>query len=106
MQITIRKEHEQLIRFIWIDEPGKEESRIIEYRWKRIPFRLSCSPFILKAAILKHMKEYEDEYPKTVTLLQQQLYVDDWLGGESSGEEVKDIIRQADMIQCRKDGAV
>lgn len=42
---------------IWIDEPGKEEPSLIEYRWKRVPFKVSCSPLILKAVFIEHLEE-------------------------------------------------
>ncbi|XP_045034397.1 uncharacterized protein LOC123475587 [Daphnia magna] len=72
LQVEIRPEHGQLIRFIWVDDPNKSQPKFIEYRWKRVPFGLSCSPFILKAVILKHLKGFEGIYPETVRQLQQQ----------------------------------
>ncbi|XP_045034581.1 uncharacterized protein LOC123475651 [Daphnia magna] len=98
LQVGIRLEHGQFIRFFWIYDLRRAEPRLIEYRWKRMPFGLSCSPFILKAVILKHLKYFEKEYPKTVRQLQQQLYVDDWLEGEMSVEEAEKSIREENTI--------
>ncbi|XP_045023533.1 uncharacterized protein LOC123468774 [Daphnia magna] len=80
LQIGIQEEHEQLIRFLWIEDPDQEPARVKEYRWKRVPFGLSCSPFILRAVILKCLEEHQSAFPELTKQLEHQLYVDDWLG--------------------------
>lgn len=63
-----------------------------------MPFGLLCSPFILKAVILRHLKDFEAEYPETVKKLRKQLYFNDWLGGDMSVEEAENSIRESNTI--------
>ncbi|XP_057377381.2 uncharacterized protein LOC130698716, partial [Daphnia carinata] len=98
LQIGIQEEHGQIVRFLWIKDPKDDNSEWIEYRWRRVPFGLSSSPFILRAVILKCLDEHRDEYPELVGKLSSQLYVDDWLGGASSVPQAIEAITQAQKI--------
>jgi hypothetical protein len=63
LQIEMHPEHEQLVRFLWVDNPEKEKPEIVEYRWKRLTFGLTSSPFILRVVLTKHLRSYEKERP-------------------------------------------
>ena len=47
LQIRIAGPHKQIVRFIWVDDPSKEEPERITYVWTRLCFGLTSSPFIL-----------------------------------------------------------
>ncbi|XP_059350990.1 uncharacterized protein LOC132087916 [Daphnia carinata] len=98
LQIGIQEEHGQIVRFLWIKDPREDNSEWIEYRWKRVPFGLSSSPFILRAVILKCLDEHKEDHPELVEQLGSQLYVDDWLGGVSSIPQAIDLITQAQRL--------
>ncbi|XP_045034367.1 uncharacterized protein LOC116928669 [Daphnia magna] len=95
LQIAIQQEHEQLIRFLWVDNPNEEPVTIKEYRWKQVPFGLSCSPFILRELILKCMEEHQKVFPELTKRSEDQLYVDDWLGGADCISQALILIDQA-----------
>ena len=97
LQIKLAEGDSQAVRFLWYKDPNNPES-LTEYRWARVPFGLTSSPFILRAVILKHLKLYEDRFPETVRQLREQLYVDDWLGGADSLEEAVQRIKEALII--------
>lgn len=97
LQIRLHEGDSEAIRFLWYEDPTKPET-LTEYKWTRVPFGLTCSPFILRAVILKHLKLYEDRFPETVAQLRLQLYVDDWLGGADTLEEAVQRIKEAQII--------
>lgn len=103
LQIGIQHEHDQLIRFLWIEDPDQEPATVKEYRWRRVPFGLSCSPFILRAVILKCLEEHQTIFPELTEQLEHQLYVDDWLGGADNISKVLLLIKQAkELFQSAK----
>ena len=98
LQIELTEEDSHAVRFLWVENPEDPQSPIIEYRWLRVPFGLTSSPFILRAVILKHLRLYEDRYPDTVRQLREQLYVDDWIGGAKNLKLGIKTIKEARII--------
>ena len=76
-------------RFLWFDSVEAilrgDEPR--EFRMKRVLFGINASPFLLNATIKHHLEKYPHE-STVLQELKQQLYVDDWISGGSSTEEV------------------
>jgi hypothetical protein len=56
LNIALQPEDSEAIRFLWPEEPSKIGSPFIAYKWKRVPFGLSSSPFLLRATINKHLQ--------------------------------------------------
>jgi hypothetical protein len=65
---------DEAIRFLWSTEPSKIGSPLIVLKWKRVPFGLSSSPFLLRATVNKHLKSVRSRFPGTVDQLMEQLY--------------------------------
>ena len=42
-------------RFLWLRDPNDQDSPLMTYRFKAVLFGATYSPFILCAAILKHL---------------------------------------------------
>ena len=66
-------------------------------RFTRVPFGNSASPFLLNATIIFYLKKYDSTDP-TVTELEHNLYVDDWLSGCDTVEQSACHIRRANEI--------
>lgn len=64
LQIGIQQEHEQIVRFLWVEDPTQEPVTIEEFKWKHVPFRISSSPFILRAVIQKCMEDHQTVFPE------------------------------------------
>jgi hypothetical protein len=47
LNIALQPEDSEAIRFLWPEEPSKIGSPLIAYKWKRMPFGLTSSPFLL-----------------------------------------------------------
>src|SRR5699024_8055740 len=77
LQILLHPEDRDLVRFLW----QKQGEPICEYRMTRVLFGATCSPFLLSATIKHHLKNYVNEYPVTVRILNRDFYVDDLVTG-------------------------
>jgi hypothetical protein len=81
LNIALQPEDAEAVRFLWPREPENPSSYFIACKWKRVPFGLSSSPFLLRVTINKHLLSVKPRFPKTVEQIEEQLYVDDYLGG-------------------------
>ena len=81
-----------VIRYLWTNDPSDPAAELKAYRWKKVPFGLTSSPFQLRATISKHLKTYEKEKKSVVGCIESQLYVDDLLGGADNPEEAQEAV--------------
>ena len=88
--IKTGESHEDVLRFLWYDNILNDEPNIITYRFARLLFGLTSSPFILISAIDLHMKKFENLSPKKVEQFLRDLYVND---SSTSFPNIKDANR-------------
>ena len=77
LQISIDMVHRNFLRFLWFEDIFSSDL-IKTFRFARVMFGLTCSPFLLNATIKSHVEKYIDK--ETEMLLLQflhDLYVDD-----------------------------
>ena len=72
-----KKEDRDVLRFLWVDVVNSAEPKIVEYRFARVVFGVTSSPFLLNATLLKHITSYENEDPEFINQMLCSLYVDD-----------------------------
>ena len=65
-------------------------------RFTRIPFGLSCSPFILNAVIKTHLGYCESN--DAVTEMTQNMIVDDLITGADSVSEASEMYKECNRI--------
>ncbi|GFT19394.1 uncharacterized protein NPIL_29141 [Nephila pilipes] len=68
------------------------------YRFNRVNFGVSSSPFLLAATIRNHIEKYKHEFPDTVELLDRSFYVDDLISGGNEFEEALQTSRRAKYV--------
>lgn len=85
-----------------------EEIKLVIMRMTRVPFGASASPFLLAATIRHHLKKYEEKYPEEVKVLDECLYVDDFITGADDVENAlklsqraKEMMSSASMKLCK-----
>ena len=94
-QISIASEHRNFVRFLWfkninnIDYENFDNTKLVEYRFCRILFGLTSSPFLLEATIDKHISEHENTDSLLKDKLKNSLHVDDLNAGADSIEDAK-----------------
>ena len=101
LQIGIKQSERDLLRFFWVDDPFKETPNILVYRFCRVLFGLTCSPFILNGTLREHFKKYIDEAEQLVLSLMNSLFVDDIIGGDTDGNSAKTKFDK--LVQILKD---
>ena len=99
--ISVAEEDRDMLRFLWLREPFKEDSEIIQFRFARLVFGLRPSPAILGAVISLHIEKYRSEYPLIVNLIDQSLYVDDLVSGGTNVHEAFDVYKTAKLIMYK-----
>ena len=77
LQILIDSEQRDLLRFLWMEDANLDNPKIDKFRFARLPFGLTWSPFILNTTIRYHLKRYEESDPKFVCNVVRSLCVDD-----------------------------
>ena len=100
LQIRIREHERDVLRFHWVESL---ESKIIKvFRFARLVFGLTQSPFILEGTLEKHFENYRDSFEKVISIIENDMYVDDLVTGGINLEEVKEIKQKS--IQLFKKG--
>lgn len=94
LQIQVRENDRDLTRFIW-KENGDINAPLKTYRFRRVPFGLASSPFLLNATLKFHIKKYEESSPELVSKLLQSFYVDDMVTGADSVNEGINLVQES-----------
>lgn len=97
-QVAIAEEHRDALRCLWIE--GEE---VVVYRFARLPFGLSCSPFVLQATLRRHL-ENEEVDERMFSSFVHSIYVDDFLYSDNDKnailkrkEFITDLFRKCGM---------
>ncbi|XP_064468687.1 uncharacterized protein LOC135382950 [Ornithodoros turicata] len=111
LQIEIRPEDRDALRFLWLTELPSATNfhpECKEWRMTRVPFGASSSPFLLAATLHHHFEAVSDKYPATAARLRRSFYVHDLvIGCESVSEaanlysEIRKVLRD-DGMEIRK----
>lgn len=84
----------------WMTSPIKDPPDVRTFRFTRIVFGVSSSPFLLNATIKYHLEHYLDSHPNLIQGLLHSTYVDDITRASSEDEAFdlctpsKEILRQ------------
>ena len=82
LQVVVHPCDRDSLRLLWF-----EGDHVIIYRFNRLPFGLTSSPFLL-AATLKYLMETNNLGVEEVENITRKFYVDDLVGSEDTEEEV------------------
>ena len=81
LQIGLQKDQRDVTRFLWVkdsENPFATKENVQEYRFKRIPFEVISSPFILGATLNFHLDSYNNQIAQQ---LKRNIYVDNLITG-------------------------
>ena len=96
LQVVVDPCDRDSLRLLW-----RRGEHIVIYRFNRLPFGLSSSPFIL-AATLKHLFEESQYDNEEIQAILRSFYVDDLVSSEDSEEEV---LKRRDHVQGKLEEA-
>jgi hypothetical protein len=110
LQIELRESDRDACRFFWVKDPTNVDEDSLFYeklrilRFRRVPFGLNCSPFLLNGTIKEHLALYEE---KVARAIEKNIYVDNILMNTTEGEfldtcqRAKEIFADAGMRLCQ-----
>ena len=81
LNVVIRDDDRDYLRFIWYDDPFLTEPNIIILRFLRVVVGIISLPFLLNATIKYHLERYLNEAKNFVEKFLNDLYVDDSTSG-------------------------
>ena len=93
LQIMINSEDQDYLRFLW-KNAGDLAAPVTVYKFQRLPFGLSSSPFLLMASLQVHLKQFSESYP-IADKLKESFYMDDVV---TSLENVESAIHFHDEV--------
>ncbi|KRZ91048.1 Anaphase-promoting complex subunit 10, partial [Trichinella sp. T8] len=96
LQIGLHKEDRDVTRFLW-KEPG-DPSHPQTFRFRRLCFRLTCSPFFAIAAMQHHAKQNKDKWPKAAEEVLKNVYVYDLLFSLDDRTETVECVKELKQL--------
>ena len=81
LMVSVRERDRDSLRFLWVPNPDDENPGIATFRFSRVVFGVSSSPFLLNATINHHMETYRDSDPVFVDKFLSSIYDDDLVTG-------------------------
>eukprot|EP00794_Sanderia_malayensis_P020737 gene20737-22768_t len=96
LQIKLDPADRDVQRLVWYN--NHEEREITEYRFTRVIFGSTASPYILGAPLKKHISWYREDFPETVDTLLRNTYVNDVQFGGQSKEDLVNFKNEATHI--------
>ncbi len=98
LMVSISEEDRDVLRFLWIDDATKADPAVQVFRFTRVVFGVSSSPFLLNATIDHHLKLFSSTKPELVRLLLQSIYVDDVVAGARDVDAALQLYRYSKGI--------
>ena len=66
LMVSVDERDRDVLRFVWVDDVIKDDPEVIAFRFTRVMFGVSSSPFLLNATIRHHLKSHSSEFPEAV----------------------------------------
>ena len=107
LMISIVLRDRNALRFLWIKDPSDLDN-IQTYRFTRVVFGVSSSPFLLNATIKHHLERYRHTNEDFVDKLMKCFYVDDVITGAETVQEAlslfmfsKSLMKEGGFNLCK-----
>jgi hypothetical protein len=85
LNVGIDSQHRDFLRFLWYDRKDEDEPIVI-YRFNRVVFGITSSPFLLNGTIRHHLDKYVHNEHEVAQQMKNDLYVDDLVSGCNTSE--------------------
>nr|CAD2193096.1 unnamed protein product [Meloidogyne enterolobii] len=101
LQLGVREMDRDCTRFLWLNNPKDIDpaqiiySKCIVYRFCRVSFGLTVSPFLLNATLQEHLKLYDSPLARSV---EQNLYMDNIMIKLENDDDIEKICSKAKEI--------
>lgn len=97
LQIGLHQKDRDATRFLWVRDTNRpvDSSNLEVYRYTRVLFGISSSPFLLAAVVRHHLEQYNTTLSRTI---QQNMYVDNVVLGFNSIEEGEEMYQDSKIL--------
>ena len=104
LMISVHPRDRDALRFLWYEDDDIESPapKHVVYRFARVVFGVSSSPFLLNITLRKHIERYAEIYPDVSSKLIHGLYADDVNSGGHSVQEALEFYERSRKLM--KDG--
>ena len=96
LQLSLHPKDRDVTRFLWRRKATDQDPAI--YRMTRVVFGVKPSPFLLQAALRKHLQLYEESDRCLVDLLQRDIYCDDLITSVDTKQEAQELADRTTQI--------
>ncbi|UYV72472.1 hypothetical protein LAZ67_9003283 [Cordylochernes scorpioides] len=94
LQIGIREEDRDYLRFLWYDKEGN----VMVLRHARVVFGITTSPYILLATLFHHLNKAPEHWQETAELLRESLYIDNCVASFSKVTDMEKFVDEAQRL--------
>ena len=98
LMVSIAEEDRDALRFLWTEDLTNPDREIRSYRFTRVVFGVSSSPFLLNAKIDYHLKQYLATKPELVNTILNSIYVDDIVTGARNVEAAQRFYKDSRSV--------
>lgn len=98
LMIVVTERDRDVLRFLWVRNIHDNPPVVQTFKFNRVVFGVSCSPFLLNATLQTHLESMQAQNPPLISNLAQSLYVDDLISGGSTDTEAYELYTGAKMI--------
>ena len=98
LMVSVEEADRDVLRFLWVKDLKREPPEFKIYRFTRVIFGVSSSPFLLNATIRFHLEKYLKTNEEQVRRLLCSTYVDDIIAGGETEEEAFELYAQSKQI--------
>ncbi|XP_068215916.1 uncharacterized protein [Palaemon carinicauda] len=99
LQIGLQQHHRDFTRFLWLEDPFDENSRVKTYRFKSVLFGATCSPFLLQMTLQYHFQRSHSPYSG---VLLSSFYVDNFQHNADNEQQLVELydVANAEMSKA------
>ncbi|XP_068225252.1 uncharacterized protein [Palaemon carinicauda] len=94
LQIGLQQHHRDFTRFLWLEDPFDENSRVKTYRFRSVLFGATCSPFLLQMTLQYHFQRSHSPYSG---VLLSSFYVDNFQHNADNEQQLVELYDVANV---------
>ena len=91
LMVSMNAGDRDALRFLWIRDIEEPNPKVTVYRFTRVAFGVSSSPFLLNATLKHHIETYQESDPEFTRKFLSSVYVDDVSLGSWSEESMYEL---------------
>ena len=98
LMVSVCPKDRDALRFLWVDSVNERTPKVLTFRFSRVVFGVSSSPFLLNATIRHHLEKYNDVHPEFVQRFLRSVYVDDVSFGADCDDDAYELYLRSKQI--------